>query len=42
MYVAINDLLAKLERQLNKVQHKNESRRADNSLKEENLLVDEM
>ncbi|MBG3014584.1 ribosome-associated translation inhibitor RaiA [Proteus faecis] len=42
MYVAINDLLAKLERQLNKVQHKNESRRANNSLKEENLLVDEM
>lgn len=42
MYAAINDLLAKLERQLNKVQHKNESRRAANSLKEENLLVNEI
>lgn len=42
MYTAINELLAKLGRQLNKVQHKNESRRAVSSLKEENLLVDEI
>lgn len=42
MYTAINDLLAKLGRQLNKVQHKSESRRAVSSLKDENLLVDEI
>ena len=37
MYVAINDLINKLERQLNKVQHKGESRRATSSVKEANL-----
>ncbi|EPF5870569.1 ribosome-associated translation inhibitor RaiA [Morganella morganii] len=41
MYAAINDLLAKLERQLNKAQHKGEARRADNSVKEANLVSDE-
>ncbi len=43
MYAAINDLFGKIGTcQLNKVQHKNESRRAANSLKEENLLVNEI
>ncbi|GKX55077.1 ribosomal subunit interface protein [Leminorella grimontii] len=37
MYAAINELLLKLERQLNKVQHKAEARRADGSVKEANL-----
>ncbi|MDX7993015.1 ribosome-associated translation inhibitor RaiA [Xenorhabdus littoralis] len=37
MYAAINELLTKLERQLNKVQHKAEARRTDNSVKESNL-----
>lgn len=37
MYTAINELLAKLERQLNKLQHKGEARRATNSLKDANL-----
>ncbi|EFB71051.1 ribosomal subunit interface protein [Providencia rustigianii DSM 4541] len=39
MYVAINELINKLERQLNKVQHKGESRRACNSVKEANLVT---
>lgn len=39
MYVAINELINKLERQLNKVQHKGESRRANNSVKEANLVT---
>ncbi|GAA0521032.1 ribosome-associated translation inhibitor RaiA [Tatumella terrea] len=34
MYAAINDLLSKLERQLNKVQHKGEARRASASVKD--------
>ncbi|PKH19812.1 ribosomal subunit interface protein [Enterobacterales bacterium CwR94] len=34
MYIAINELLAKLERQLNKVQHKGEARRAYTSVKD--------
>ncbi|MDT0178536.1 ribosome-associated translation inhibitor RaiA [Enterobacter sp. BRE11] len=33
MYTAINDLIGKLERQLNKVQHKSEARRAATSVK---------
>ncbi|MDU6434857.1 MAG: HPF/RaiA family ribosome-associated protein [Pantoea sp.] len=33
MYTAINDLIGKLERQLNKVQHKPEARRAATSVK---------
>ncbi|NDL61162.1 ribosome-associated translation inhibitor RaiA [Acerihabitans arboris] len=33
MYVAINELIAKLERQLNKVQHKGEARRAAECVK---------
>ncbi|CQR22878.1 yhbH sigma 54 modulator [Yersinia enterocolitica] len=37
MYAAINELITKLERQLNKVQHKGEARRAANSVKETNL-----
>lgn len=37
MYAAINELLAKLERQLNKVQHKGESRRANYSVKDANI-----
>lgn len=34
MYAAINELIAKLERQLNKVQHKAEARRATASVKD--------
>ena len=34
MYTAVNDLIAKLERQLNKVQHKGEARRAATSVKD--------
>ncbi|WP_085164419.1 ribosome-associated translation inhibitor RaiA [Gilliamella bombi] len=34
MYAAINDLIDKLEKQLNKLQHKNESRCAVNSIKD--------
>jgi ribosome-associated inhibitor A len=34
MYTAINDLIAKLERQLNKAQHKPEARRANSSVKD--------
>lgn len=33
MYVAINELISKLERQLNKSQHKSEARRAYESIK---------
>ncbi|ARD39274.1 ribosome-associated translation inhibitor RaiA [Edwardsiella ictaluri] len=39
MYTAINELLNKLERQLNKVQHKGEARRAHTSVKDANLQV---
>ncbi len=34
MYAAINELIVKLERQLNKVQHKGEARRAAESVKD--------
>ncbi|MFZ1874416.1 MAG: ribosome-associated translation inhibitor RaiA [Chania sp.] len=34
MYTAVNDLIAKLERQLDKVQHKSEARRAYASVKD--------
>lgn len=37
MYAAINELITKLERQLNKVQHKGESRRATTSVKDLDL-----
>ena len=37
MYFAINDLISKLERQLNKAQHKGEARRAEHCIKEINL-----
>ncbi|MBP2851419.1 MULTISPECIES: ribosome-associated translation inhibitor RaiA [Dickeya] len=37
MYAAINELIAKLERQLNKVQHKGEARRADTGIKDVNI-----
>ncbi|OCG15709.1 ribosomal subunit interface protein [Gilliamella sp. Fer1-1] len=34
MYAAINDLIEKLEKQLNKLQHKGEARRATSSIKD--------
>ncbi|MEH0833278.1 ribosome-associated translation inhibitor RaiA [Pectobacterium cacticida] len=37
MYAAINELITKLERQLDKLQHKGEARRAAVSVKEVNL-----
>ncbi|WP_114195773.1 ribosome-associated translation inhibitor RaiA [Edaphovirga cremea] len=37
MYAAINELITKLERQLNKVQHKGEARRAATCVKDVNL-----
>lgn len=40
MYTAINDLVAKLERQLNKVQHKGEARRASASVKDAVLITE--
>lgn len=36
MYTAVNDLISKLERQLNKQQHKSESKRASQSIKNSN------
>ncbi|WP_392560624.1 ribosome-associated translation inhibitor RaiA [Orbus mooreae] len=33
MYTAVNDLISKLEKQLNKLQHKGEARRASESIK---------
>ncbi|MBC9130122.1 ribosome-associated translation inhibitor RaiA [Frischella sp. Ac48] len=33
MYTAVNELISKLEKQLNKLQHKAESRRASESIK---------
>ncbi|ATZ95518.1 MULTISPECIES: ribosome-associated translation inhibitor RaiA [Dickeya] len=36
MYTAVNELITKLERQLNKVQHKGEARRADSCIKDVN------
>lgn len=41
MYAAINELITKLERQLNKVQHKGEARRADECVKTSNNLATE-
>ena len=41
MYVAINELINKLERQLNKVQHKGEARRAATSVKEAGFVEEE-
>ncbi|CNF05636.1 ribosome-associated translation inhibitor RaiA [Yersinia nurmii] len=38
MYAAINELIAKLERQLNKVQHKGEAKRTAASIKNVNLI----
>ncbi len=38
MYAAVNELIAKLERQLNKVQHKGEARRAESCVKDISLL----
>jgi ribosome-associated inhibitor A len=40
MYAAINELINKLERQLNKVQHK-EARRAATSVKEAGFVEEE-
>ncbi|WP_058914422.1 ribosome-associated translation inhibitor RaiA [Entomohabitans teleogrylli] len=37
MYTAINELIGKLERQLNKVQHKGEARRSSASVKDATL-----
>ncbi|ANE74515.1 ribosome-associated translation inhibitor RaiA [Dickeya solani] len=37
MYTAVNELITKLERQLNKAQHKGEARRADSCIKDVNL-----
>ncbi|CCK08130.1 Ribosome hibernation protein YfiA [Cronobacter sakazakii 696] len=37
MYTAINELINKLERQLNKVQHKGEARRTTGSVKDANF-----
>lgn len=39
MYTAINELIAKLERQLNKVQHKGEARRATTCVKDANIQM---
>lgn len=41
MYTAINDLINKLERQLNKMQHKGEARRATASVKDTTLAEEE-
>ncbi|WP_034916506.1 MULTISPECIES: ribosome-associated translation inhibitor RaiA [Erwinia] len=41
MYVAINELINKLERQLNKVQHKGEARRANASVKDLSIIDEE-
>ena len=38
MYTAINELINKLERQLNKVQHKGEARRATASVKDASFV----
>ncbi|SFN69762.1 ribosome-associated inhibitor A [Izhakiella capsodis] len=37
MYSAINDLISKLEKQLNKAQHKGEARRSHSNLKDPSL-----
>lgn len=41
MYVAVNELINKLERQLNKVQHKGEARRASDSVKNVSYVEEE-
>ncbi len=41
MYTAINELFPKLERQLNKIQHKGESRRTTSSIKEPHFAISE-
>lgn len=41
MYAAINELINKLERQLNKVQHKGEARRANASVKDFSIVDEE-
>lgn len=41
MYTAINELINKLERQLNKLQHKGEARRASGSVKDAALAETE-
>ena len=41
MYAAINELINKLERQLNKVHHKGEARRAATSVKEAGFVEEE-
>ena len=41
MYAAINELINKLERQLNKVQHKGEARRASASVKDLSVMDEE-
>ena len=41
MYAAINELITKLERQLNKVQHKGEARRATGSVKDVSYAEEE-
>ena len=38
MYTAINALINKLERQLNKLQHKGEARRAATAVKDSNFV----
>ncbi|MEM6161982.1 ribosome-associated translation inhibitor RaiA [Erwinia sp. P6884] len=42
MYAAINELINKLERQLNKVQHKGEARRANASVKDFSIVDEEL
>ncbi|MBV4368927.1 ribosome-associated translation inhibitor RaiA [Erwinia sp. BNK-24-b] len=41
MYAAINELINKLERQLNKVQHKGEAKRAHASVKDLSVIDEE-
>ncbi|PLR40906.1 ribosomal subunit interface protein [Chimaeribacter californicus] len=41
MYAAVNEMISKLERQLNKAQHKDEARRAATCIKEVNLEPEE-
>ena len=42
MYAAINELINKLERQLNKVQHKGEAKRAQASVKDISVIDQEL
>ncbi len=41
MYAAVNELINKLERQLNKIQHKGEARRAEASVKVLSIVDEE-